>query len=171
MIAAIWLAMATASSTLEHTCVKPMDQQLLGKVTIKRWWVDIYQARLYQSNGPQAAQQARPGTRMQMTYFRDIKHQDLIKQTRKEWQKLAVGNKFPVEQWLNKLTNMWPDVKTGDCMEMRVASDHSAQFYYGEQKIGAITDPQFSRVFLSIWLSDENHYPKMRHELLGKLTR
>lgn len=172
MITALLLALATATAhpPTTRTCVQPQSEQMLGEVTIKRWWIDIYQARLYQSQGAQAAQEARPGTRMQMTYFRDIKHQDMIKQTRKEWQKLAIGKQFPIEQWLDKLNAMWPDVKDGDCMELRILSDHRAQFFYGNEAIGTIADPHFSAAFLSIWLGKENLYPKMRHQLLGTHT-
>ena len=40
-------------------------------------------------------------------------------------------------------------------------------FYEGDQELGRINDPEFSRRFFSIWLSTKTSAPEIRLSLLG----
>ncbi|MFM2486476.1 chalcone isomerase family protein [Celerinatantimonas yamalensis] len=165
--ALLFAASLAAAEPKSNACPVPADQILLGQFTLTKWWFDIYRAQLYQAKGVQAAKQAKPGTQLQITYLRTITHQELVKQTRKEWQKIKMVQALPTQQWLDKLNTIWPNVHKGDCIAFSVTPNGTSRFYLGAQPIGTIDDKRFAKAFLSIWLSPDNGYPKQRQKLLG----
>lgn len=163
------VSLAVASSAEPQSCLPPNDTVApLGEITFKKWFFSIYKARLYQPLGAQAAQQAAPGTELQITYLRDIDAQTLVKQTAKQWAALPLASSLPQQDWLATLSTLWPDVSLGDCLALRVTAAGHSQFYLGQQRLGTIADPRFAPTFLSIWLSANNNYPALRARLLGE---
>lgn len=146
----------------------PPQQSPLGEYTFSKWWFDIYQARLYQSDGAKAAIHAQPGTLLQLTYLRDISHQNLVKQTQKQWQEMKLAPSLPIDSWLKRLNTIWPNVKKGDCIAFKVTSKGGGRFYLGTQYLGEIADPRFTQAFLAIWLGAKSQYPEQRANLLGE---
>lgn len=155
------------AASVTHPCEPPKGQYPLGQITFTKWWFDVYRAKLYQPLGAKSAQKGQPGTRLQITYLRSIRHESLVKQTQKEWRYLRVKSSLPLLHWSEQLNRIWPNVNQGDCIEFRVLQNKNGAFYLGAQAIGQIEDPRFAPAFLSIWLSPRNHYPKLRKQLLG----
>ncbi|CAG9297474.1 chalcone isomerase family protein [Celerinatantimonas diazotrophica] len=166
MLVTLLLVSAMAVST--NSCTAPAQQNPLGEYTFSKWWFDIYQARLYQSKGAQAAVQAQQGTLLQLTYLRDISHQDLVKQTQEQWQAMPLDPSLPVKQWLKRLNAIWPNVQKGDCIAFKVTQEGAGSFYLGTRYLGEITDPRFAKAFLAIWLGKHSQYPEQRANLLGE---
>jgi hypothetical protein len=74
------------------------------------------------------------------------------------------------QRWLSALQDAIPDVKAGD----RITGLHSpamgVRFWHNGQPRPAVSDPEFSRLFFGIWLSDATSEPQMRRGLLSRLA-
>ncbi len=70
--------------------------------------------------------------------------------------------------WLKKLEVLWPDVGPGDIITCFVDELGYASFYFNEALLGVIQNPEFSKNFLAIWLSDQARNQKLRLTLLGR---
>lgn len=141
-------------------------QQLdaVGAATLKVFLWTIYDSRLYSEDGNFDG--IEPNVALEITYRRNIDSQDLVQRTRKEWRKLSLYQPRH-EQWLDELRSMWPDVKDGDTLLLVVEKNLASQFYLNGNPIGRMEDSDFTRSFLSIWLSKDSSYPALRDQLLG----
>lgn len=100
-----------------------------------------------------------------LEYQRDFSAADLVKETGRQWQ--AMGMTVP-ENWLEQLQEILPDVKKGDSITLHVDDAGNSTFYINAREAGMIRDPEFSRQFSAIWLSDQTTQPAMRRQLIGE---
>jgi hypothetical protein len=143
----------------------PVDRlEAVGSATLRVLLWTIYDSRLYSPDGEY--QGVEPDLALEITYRRNIAAQDLLQRTRKEWRELGLY-KPEHERWLEQLTGLWPDVKNGDSLVLRVDENLASQFFFNGQAIGEIASAEFTRNFLAIWLSEDSSYPKLRNRLVG----
>lgn len=163
MLFLLSLSWPTSASILTS---KPLsDLQLVGQAKLNVLFWEIYESSLYTADGRYQPEQFPVALRIQ--YLRDIDSADLLKATREEWLKQAL----PEEQftaWLETLSAIWPDIQKGDELLLRVDAAQKSYFYYNNQYLGTLDDPQFGPAFLNIWLSEKASYPKLRAQLIGK---
>jgi hypothetical protein len=98
--------------------------------------------------------------------LRDIKAQNLIERTQDEWEKLGI-EQATFSQWIPLLTNIFPDIKEGDTLLLSVGENQQSEFFFNGKTIGKITDTNFGKSFLRIWLDENCSYPKVRNKLIG----
>lgn len=140
------------------------DLQMVGQARLEVLWWPVYDSRLY-SPGGIYVEGTRP-LRLEIQYLRDIQAQDLIENTRKEWQRLGlVGAQ---QQWLQDLVRLWPNVKKNDVLALALDKLGRSTFFLNGQALGTIEDPGFGRDFLAIWLSPETSRPELRLALIGE---
>ena len=72
------------------------------------------------------------------------------------------------EVWLEQLQTFLPSISRGDTITLRVDGNLGSTFYYNSEPIGQIDDDQFTKEFLSIWLSEESGYPNLQRQLIGR---
>lgn len=137
--------------------------KLVGKATFSVFIWDIYKSKLSTTSGrfPDKA-----GSLVyQINYLKNIDSEDLIEKTVEQWQHLE----FKPERYqgyVSQLKSMWPDIKEGDQLAFVTKSGKSA-FYYNNQLIGSIDNPDFATIFLAIWFSENTTQPALRDKLLG----
>mgnify|MGYP001040312649 CR=1 FL=1 len=139
----------------------------VGQASLKVMFWTIYDSRLFTPDGQ--FQGVEPDLALRITYRRDIAAEALVNRTRKEWRKLDQYEQQH-EQWLARLEEIWPDVQEDDDVTLRVDAELGSRFYLNGQFIGAIEDAQFTRQFLSIWLSEQSSYPDLREQLVGQAS-
>ncbi|WP_261904859.1 chalcone isomerase family protein [Vibrio fortis] len=137
--------------------VGDLNKQGEGEMTYLFW--TLYNAELYTT--PTRTEQA-----LKIEYYRDIESKDLVDATQDQWEKLGYSDS-KIKSWIAPLYDMWPNVKQGSTLTIRVSENQQSQFYFDEQPIGTITDTQFGPAFLSIWLSENTSEPELRQQLLG----
>ncbi len=105
---------------------------------------------------------------LKIHYLRDIDKDDLIKETKKQWQHLGIKHS-DLARWLKTLGTIWPNLKKGDELIFSVhsGSKTSQTFFYNEKSIGQINSDDFAFAFLAIWLSHATSEPELRQKLLG----
>ncbi|WP_235188600.1 chalcone isomerase family protein [Catenovulum agarivorans] len=139
-----------------------------GTMSVLFW--DLYSAEYYLPSKTDSAV-ALPQV-LKITYLRDIEKDDLVKATLEQWQHIEL-NHANQTNWLQKLTQIWPDISKKDTLLLRIEQDGSSHFYHQSandrqlKKIGSITDTEFGTSFLAIWLSPKTSRPDLRAQLLG----
>lgn len=156
------LAGLLLASQAHTTPLQDLDR--VGSATLKVWFWTIYDSRLYSPDG--RFDGIEPGLALELDYKRDIDAGELIQRTREEWQQLDLSHEEQ-EAWLDKLASLWPDIQKGDELVLYVGGNLGSRFYYNGEAIGEITDAEFTRQFLAIWLSEKSSYPRLRNQLVG----
>jgi len=136
----------------------------VGNATLKVMFWTIYDSYLYNKDGVYRG--VEPELALRIDYRRNIKQDDLIDRTRKEWRKQGVYASSS-EAWLEQLEAIWPDIKRGDQIVLRVNGELASEFFFNGELIGSIADPLFTQRFLSIWLSEKSSFPELRDQLVG----
>ena len=143
--------------------VQDLNKYGEGKMSFMFW--DLYKAELY--GKAETFQPEKTPIALKITYLRDIDKQDLIDATVDQWAHLSYENDA-IPEWSNQLSAIWPDIKEGNHLIIRVLDDGTSEFYDQNQKIGTMTDTSFGQAFISIWLSENTSEPKLRARLIGE---
>ncbi|ALO44201.1 chalcone isomerase family protein [Pseudoalteromonas phenolica] len=134
-----------------------------GQMSVMFW--DLYKAELF---GKTSSYQAdTPPVALKITYLRDIDKVDLIEATLDQWVHIGYENEA-IPNWVSQLEQIWPDIKEGSQLTIRVHPDGTSDFYDATSKIGNMNDPQFGKAFLAIWLSEKTSEPELRAQLIGE---
>ena len=134
-----------------------------GQMSVMFW--DLYKAELF-GQTPSYQAGATP-IALKITYLRDIDKEDLIEATLDQWGHIGYENEA-IPNWATQLEQIWPDIKEGSQLIIRLHPDGASDFYDATRKIGRMTDQQFGKAFLAIWLSEKTSEPKLRAQLIGE---
>jgi hypothetical protein len=102
---------------------------------------------------------------LQIKYNINIKREKFTESSIKEIKRYYKIDDFE-KTYTNKFNEIYPDVKKGDIITAiyNPKNGHTELFHNGKSK-GKITDKGFSRVFLDIWLHENNYYQETSCEL------
>ncbi|MDV5167642.1 chalcone isomerase family protein [Photobacterium rosenbergii] len=126
-------------------------------------WV-IYDSELRSPDGKY--QGAGDNLALVIRYHRNIDSEDLIEATDDQWRHLGISSSKRT-RWINRLEQIWPDVRKGDRL-IFVLDDNQGAFFQDNRQIGVLQDFEMSQSFLQIWLSPNTAYPEIRNQLIGK---
>ncbi len=156
--------LAAAAETAQCEPTKTQNLKVVGETRLSVWFWDVYDAKLLTPSGRYENAEMRA---LRLRYLRDIKAEDLVKTTAKEWRKLRIEVTPEHEQWLTELRSMWPDVVDGDCIVLYENTEGGSEFYWNGEQLGVIPSPTFTQDFFAIWLSPNSRYQSERRELIG----
>lgn len=129
-----------------------------------RWlFMDLYRAE-YFSEG--ADGQGAPPVALKLHYRRDISSNALVKATISEWERMNREHE-ELSTWSRALEEIWPDVKKNDEIVLFVDADKVSTFYLNNNELGRISDTDFYKYFLDIWMSADARNQSLRFKLLG----
>lgn len=146
-------------------CAKETQKlPLRGQASYSWLFFDVYDAKLWTRSKKDFFSR---NLEFELAYKRSLKGSDIFKQTQKEI--LHAGHQEgKVKKWMSTIPNLFPDVKDGDKILASFDPQRGITFYLNhERKIGEITDLDFARAFLNIWLGEEASDQKFRNKLLG----
>ena len=144
------------------------DAQTLGSATMKFLGAAIYEARLWVQAGFQASNYANSPFALELNYFRALRGPLIAEQSLKEMRRQGPLGDEQEQAWLQAMVRSFPDVKAGDRITGLHKPGAGARFWFNGQSRPALNDPDFSRTFFGIWLSDATSEPRMRSQLLGR---
>ncbi len=140
------------------------DLDKIGSAKLRVFLWNIYDSTLYSASGD--FEGIEPGLALEIEYRRNISKKAFIDYTREEWQKQSLYSDAS-ERWLAQLRDIFPSVKKGDRLILKVDRSLTSEFYFNDEFIGAINSADFTREFLAIWLSEQSSYPELRNQLVG----
>ena len=161
----ILLLLLPLSSVSAQQVAIPIEQLTLvgsGKMSYLFW--DIYIAKLYTQTG--IYNNDHTMTALEFNYLRDIKAEDLVNETLKQWRNLKLKQHEDEQQWLRQLITLWPDISEGDQLVFFINAQGHAEFYYNGNLTGSLDSTEFSYRFKQIWLSDKTSAPGVRRKLI-----
>jgi hypothetical protein len=137
----------------------------IGETTFSILFWDVYTSKLLTTTGNYPIQTDKDKLLYQINYLTNISGKDLVNSTVEQWQYLGIEPEL-YAAYLPILHKIWPDIEEGDSLSLYVNNNKSV-FYFNNNLIGEINQPEFSQLFLDIWLSEKTSEPKLRLELLG----
>lgn len=139
-----------------------------GAARMRFFAFDVYDSRLWVSAGFKAPDYAQHAFALELSYLRTLSGSAIAERSLKEMRRVGNITADQEQRWLKAMKDAFPDVKDGD----RIVGLHSpgvgARFWYNGQTRATIADPEFSRYFFGIWLSDNTSEPKLRSSLLER---
>ncbi|MEL4239988.1 chalcone isomerase family protein [Shewanella xiamenensis] len=154
---------ANSTATVDNSVT--LDLVEVGRGEMDWLWFNLYKARLMTPTGQY--QQGEYPQLLDIEYYRDIDAADLLEATADQWRHLGYADS-DIGHWLNLLKGIWPDVTLGDHLSFKIIDANQSQFYFNQQPLGLIQEPQFAQAFLAIWLSTKTSRPSLRAQLLGE---
>ena len=158
----VFIATILLTSTASANPVQNLDKVGSAKLRVLLW--NIYESALYTPSGD--FEGVEPGLALEIEYKRNISKKSFIDYTREEWQKQSLYSDES-ELWLADLRGIFPSVRKGDRLVLKVANSLTSEFYYNDEFIGEISNASFTNEFLAIWLSEQSSYPDLRNQLVG----
>lgn len=163
LVFAVLSILAIGASAATNT-TPPQELNKVGEARLKVFLWSIYDSRLYTPSG--AYVEGERPLRLEIQYLRSVKAKALIEQTQKEW--AAMGRSHPnQQQWLDRLSVLWPDIQAQDVLTLELTADNAASFLHNGKPIGFVEDPDFGQQFVDIWVSEDCTRPELRLSLLG----
>lgn len=164
LLAAALCSTVTVANSNDHS---DSSFKVIGQGQYSYWFWDLYQARLFSSDGRFVDYQQSVPLKLELTYQRDIKKQDFIDATMQQWkiQQGALDKKHKL--WAGELGTLWRDVSKGDTLTAVLRQDGLVDFYFNNNLLGRTSDPAFGSAFFDIWLSEKTTAPELRSQLLA----
>jgi hypothetical protein len=149
-----------------HVMAKALDKtpMLVGEGRLSVLFWDIYEIQLFSGDGRYDPQ--RP-VALVLNYLRPVSGRDIADTSIDEIRKLGVSDAVTIAKWQAQLIQLFPDIAKGDRLIGSFDPDTGSQFHLNGALIGVIDDPELSRRFFDIWLSEATSQPRLRRQLLG----
>lgn len=154
----------TPAHALDHisdhvTNPKPVGE---GRLSVLMW--DVYDATLY---APQGTWQEDKPFALKLSYLRDIKGEKIADRSIEEMRQQGETDEIKLAAWHTQMRKIFPDVTENTSITGIYSKSGATIFHQDSTEIGRIKDPDFSRAFFNIWLSQNTSAPALREKLLG----
>lgn len=137
----------------------------VGTARMQVMFWDVYDITLL---APDGKWQKDGSFALKIDYLRRLKGPLIAKRSIEEMQKQGFDNNTKLNEWLEKMTAIFPNVEAGDTITGLRDANGSSHFYLGDRSIGQIDDPDFTEQFFGIWLNEKTSEPALRRQLLGQ---
>lgn len=163
---ALW-AQGTSSPVPPEIASTVPNAQAAGSSRMRFFGLSIYDAKLWVAPGFQAASYAQHPLALELTYLRTLYGKAIAERSLTEMRRAGALPAATEARWLAAMQAAFPDVKEGD----RITGVHlpgvGARFFFNGQLRSTVAEPEFSRLFFGIWLSDSTSEPRLREALLS----
>ncbi|WP_240485164.1 chalcone isomerase family protein [Aestuariibacter salexigens] len=159
------LAMSAPASAINNIVGQYFEQAEKvgeGRMTYLFW--DVYDARLY---APQGKWQEDGPYVLELHYLRSLDGEAIAERSVEEIRKQGFDDNAILSDWLEQMRNIFPDVNKGVTLVGIADQNQHTHFYRNDELIGSVPDPEFTRRFFGIWLSENTSEPSLRKKLLG----
>ena len=143
--------------------------QTAGSARLRVVGFNIYDATLWVEPGFSATRFEQYPLALTLTYLRDLNGAAIAKRSLAEMARSGPISPAQSQAWLAAMQASFPDVRTGDRLTGLHRPARGADFWLNGQARAGVADPEFSRLFFGIWLSQATSEPEMRRALLLRL--
>lgn len=143
------------------------DARLQGQGRFTYFGLHVYDARLWVGPGFAAEAFERHPLALELQYGRGLEGRQIAERSLAEMKKVGTVTAPQAERWLTQMTQAFPDVAKDDRITGVLHPAESARFFMNGKPRADIRDPDFARLFFSIWLSARTSEPTLRQALVG----
>jgi hypothetical protein len=162
-------AQAQAQATVPAEVASELPgAQWSGSARLRYFGFDIYDAALWTAPGFRATTYAQHALALELTYLRALSGRAIAQRSLDEMRRSGPITASQVARWLAAMQAAFPDVKAGDRLLGLHSPAQGARFWLNGEARGAVRDPDFSRLFFGIWLSESTSEPQLRSRLLSR---
>jgi Chalcone isomerase-like len=141
-----------------HPGLKP-----LGDGHLRVLLFDVYDATLYVSGDKWSQDQL---FALDLRYLRTLNGKDIAERSITEMKGQGFNDPAVLKRWGEEMARIFPDIKAGDRIVGVSIPGGGARFYNDQKLLGSVSDPEFSKAFFAIWLSERTSEPSLRRKLL-----
>lgn len=138
--------------------------ELVGKGRMTFLGFKVFDAELY---APQGNYRPSAPFALKLTYLRTFKGKQIAESSVKEIRRQGGVSDAQLAKWRAQMEALFPNVTSGQSITGVRTNSGQAEFYLGNQKLGTIADPAFTRKFFAIWLGNNTRDPQLRAKLVG----
>lgn len=142
----------------------PYGMQEVGKASLKKMFLHVYDATLYAPGGVYSADKKHA---LELTYQMDFTSDEIVDRSMDE---IKHAQKVSAEQqtkWRQELSKVIPDVKEGDTIRAVATPNKAIMFSHNGKATGNVTDPSLVAPFMNIWLGEKTTEPALRSKLIA----
>ncbi len=161
---------STASAALPELAAELPAMQWAGNARMRYFTFNVYDASLWVAPGFSASRYAQSVFALQLRYLRNLDGHAIAQRSLAEMRKAASLTPAQEQRWLAAMQDAFPDVKTGDRLTGLHQPGVGARFWLNGAIRAVVADPEFSRAFFGIWLSESTSEPRLRAALLAHAT-
>ncbi len=163
------MSQATAATRLPAEVESELPNgQWSGSARLRFFGFDVYDSRLWVAPGFRASAFAQSPLALELTYLRSLSGKAIAERSLKEMQRSGRFTPDQEQRWLAAMVEAFPDVSNGDRLTGMHVPGVGARFWLNGQPRATIRDPEFSRYFFGIWLSEATSEPQLRASLLAR---
>lgn len=141
---------------------------LQGQGRLRFFGLHVYDAKLWSATAINTNNYATTPLALELIYGRSLYGKLIAERSLKEMQGVAAVSDAQAANWLDAMTQLFPDVKEGDRLTGVYKPGSNAVFWLNGKRLGEVADPAFAQAFFGIWLSANSSEPGLREQLLGK---
>ncbi len=140
------------------------DAELVGKARMKVMLWNVFDARLYASDGQ--FEKTQPFA-LSLSYLRELSGSKIVSTTIDEMTKQRLFDADELVAWERQLKPIIADVDSKTTITgIRDENGHTL-FYRNGQRVGRIANERFTLGFFNIWLGESTSQPALRKKLVG----
>ena len=141
---------------------------LAGGYLLRFFGLQVYDARLWVQPNFDTSRIGQQPLVLELKYLRSLKGRLIAERSLKEMRRHGTISDAQADRWLAEMTRIFPDVAANDKLTGILQPGLGATFLFNDQPQGQVADPEFARLFFSIWLGTNTSDPAMRAALLGE---
>jgi hypothetical protein len=165
---AVLLSLSAAAEPAPAHILHELPQARLAGQGVYTWFgLKVYEARLFVGErGVDSAAPAAAPFVLDLRYARKLAGARIAAASADQMARTGAATAAQREQWLRRMTALFPDVEEGSHISGAWQPGAGARFYLDGKLIGTIAEPEFGRAFFGIWLSSATTAPALREALL-----
>ncbi len=154
---------------------RPEVSTLLGvvptaPVRLRVWGFEVYDARLWTLATFRHSQYIQHPFALELQYLRRLEGAAIASRSIDEMRRVGSFTEAQAQSWQAAMRALFPNVGPGERITGVNLPGVGAEFWVNGQRVGAVNDITFARLFFGIWLDERTSEPKMRSQLLQGLT-
>jgi hypothetical protein len=167
LAACLWLALPAAATPANPTHVQLNGSRLQGEATLRYWGLKVYHAKLWTLPSFRPSEATEQPLVLELEYLLNLKGSAIADTSIQEMRRAGRFTDAQAQRWLGEMQRLFPDVKPGDRLSGLLLPGQGVRFWHNSRPLGEVSDAEFARLFVGIWLAPTTSEPQMRLSLLG----
>jgi len=169
LLCAATLPARAQAAVPEEVASEWQSPRLQGQGRLRFLGLHVYDIRLWTAASSLGADDwARTPLALEIEYARSLVGKLIAERSIEEMQRSGPIQAEQSQRWLEDMTRLFPDVKSGDRITGVQRPGTGARFFFNSRLRGEVRDAEFARRFFGIWLGAKTSEPALREALMGQ---